>query len=367
MTYGLNDINLVPARISDIEHRSECNPYNFDNMLPLFTAPMNSIINDCNYEIFLEHKINTIIPRGIDYKKRWELSTKTFVAVGLIEFENFINDYKIVFETTKGIRYVCIDIANGHMKKLIDLCSKAKDLFGGRLLIMAGNIANPETYIDYALAGIDFCRCGIGGGSACTTSANAAIHYGMASLIKKVADYKWEISQAVEDAKKCNIICKYKSLPFIVADGGFDNYDKIIKALALGVDYVMVGKLLAQCEEACGEEIIKITGQLQPETVPIDNKRWIKSLLLKQLPQRHRIYYGMSTKRAQKENKNNTLKTAEGIETTVPIMYTISSWCDNFKSYLRSAMSYTNSVTLEDFKKSKYIIISLSEYKSFYK
>ena len=53
MTYGLNDICLVPARISDIEHREQCNPYNADNMLPLFTAPMSSVINESNY-----HRIN---------------------------------------------------------------------------------------------------------------------------------------------------------------------------------------------------------------------------------------------------------------------------------------------------------------------
>ena len=60
MTYGLNDICLVPARISDIEHREQCNPYNADNMLPLFTAPMSSVINESNYQVFMDNKINTI-------------------------------------------------------------------------------------------------------------------------------------------------------------------------------------------------------------------------------------------------------------------------------------------------------------------
>lgn len=167
MTYGLNDICLVPARISKIEHRAECCPYNFDGMLPLFTAPMNSIINENNYQVFLDNKVNTIIPRGVDYNKRWELSTKTFVAFGLAEFESFIKDFSTIFDQTNDIRYVCVDIANGHMQKLIDLCKKAKSMFEWRLVLMAGNIANPQTYLDYAEAGIDFVRIGIGGGSAC--------------------------------------------------------------------------------------------------------------------------------------------------------------------------------------------------------
>ena len=49
----------------------------------------------------------------------------------------------------------------------------------------------------------------------------------------------------------------YKSVPKIIADGGFNNYDDIIKALALGADYVMCGKIFAQCEEACGEKLQK--------------------------------------------------------------------------------------------------------------
>ena len=89
MTYGLNDICLVPARISDIEHREQCNPYNADNMLPLFTAPMSSVINESNYQIFMDNKINTIIPRSVDLSTRYELMSKTFVALSLSEFETF--------------------------------------------------------------------------------------------------------------------------------------------------------------------------------------------------------------------------------------------------------------------------------------
>lgn len=358
MTYGLNDICLVPARTSRVEHRADCNPYNFDGMLPLFTAPMNSIVNENNYEVFLRNKINTIIPRGVDYGKRWELSTRTFVALGLSEFEKFIIDFENIYDTTSDIHYVCIDIANGHMLKLIDLCSRAKSMFGGRLSLMAGNIANPDTYTDYSLAGIDFVRIGIGGGSVCTTSANGGIHYAMASLIKEVADKKWAIEKCIEETKVVNITgdsgfylgCNsithpYKSVPFIIADGGFDNYDKIIKALALGADYVMVGKLFAQSQEACGE-LLPITDS---------NLKF------------RRKYYGMSTKKAQMETGNQELKTAEGIETVVPVLYKLQDWCENFVDYLRSMMSYSDSFDLLEFKKTKYRIVSPLEYLSFYK
>ena len=371
MTYSLNDIGLIPARISQIEHRSDCNVYNFDNMLPLFTAPMNSVINEYNYEVFLANCINTIIPRGIDYDKRFELSNKTFVAFGLAEFEQFIKDFSLIFNTTEDVRYVCIDIANGHMRKLIDLCAQAKDQFGGRLLLMTGNIANPDTYTDYALAGIDFIRVGIGGGSVCTTSANGGVHYGMASLIKRTYEIKQFVQQSIKEAEQLRISCPYKSVPFIIADGGFDNYDKIIKALALGADYVMIGKIFAQCDEACGEvktlQAVCVDGITDKYPEIPKNAKWEFDEEELVYRTKYRSYYGMSTKRAQVENNNSKLKTAEGIEITVPILYNLSKWCENFIDYLRSMMSYTNSLTLEEFKNTNYVIISPAEYLTYYK
>lgn len=57
----------------------------------------------------------------------------------------------------------------------------------------------------------------------------------------------------------------------------------------------------------------------------------------------------MSTKKAQKEMGNKTLKTGEGLITYRPVEYTMEGWVDNFISYLRSAMSYTNCLELVDF------------------
>ena len=74
----------------------------------------------------------------------------------------------------------------------------------------------------------------------CITTSNVSIHYPQASLINEC----YKIKQ------------KYSSdrdfLPKIVADGGIRNYDHVIKALALGADYVMIGSLFAQCIESAG-------------------------------------------------------------------------------------------------------------------
>ncbi len=350
MLYGLNDITIVPAAISDIESRSECSPYvgmSSDTELPLFAAPMSCIVDDKNFGFFNDKCVNTIIPRNIPLNIRVSLVDSTFCAFSLDEFEG-IFCLKIPFD---NISYVCIDVANGHMKKLLDLCKKAKEIHGDKLVLMAGNIANPDTYLEYAKVGIDYVRIGIGSGNVCTTSANSGVHYPMASLIERCIKYKkYALKHNISSKDPGNI----KSAPKIIADGGFKNFDQIIKALALGADYVMLGEIFAKCEESCGK---KHTQQNN-----IDGYLYHKPQI--------RDYYGMSTKRAQMElgvTDTEKLKTAEGIEKQVTIDYTLEQWVDNFKHYLRSAMSYTNSKTLEEFAKCKIEIMSQQSFNSYYK
>lgn len=335
MLLSFNDICLIPATVSDIEHRSECNPYLDNGMLPLFTAPMTSVIDENNWQIFRENKINTIIPRSVSFQTRRSLYMDTFVAVSLSEFEHLIE-----YDKPIATIYICVDIANGHMKKLLNLCKQAKKRFGDMIQIMAGNIANPETYFEYAKAGIDYVRCGIGTSPICTTSANSGVHYPMVSLLEEIDKRKNLVELWISRGEfDYGIIA-----PKIVADGGFSNFDQIIKALAIGADYVMLGKIFAMSKEACGEVTEKFTANGQ-----------------------FRKYYGMSTKKAQAEFGNTELKTAEGIETLVPIKYTLAGWCDNFISYLRSAMSYTNSRNLNEFKNTQYEQISANSFNAYYK
>ena len=367
MLLTFNDICLVPSVISNIEHRSECSPYLEDGMLPLFTAPMSSVINQDNWEIFKGNKINTIIPRSVDWETRLDLSDKTFIAISLSEFERLIDFYHPI-QTI----HICVDIANGHMQKLLDLCKQAKERFGDKIQLMAGNIANPDSYYEYAKVGIDYVRCGIGTSPVCLTSANNGIHYPMVSLLQDITNRKQNVEAWLNHPES-----NFKSVPKIVADGGFSNFDQIIKALAIGTDYVMLGKIFAMSEEACGEIIYKeqfIPTKLDLSTLPEDDRKLYEesgldeAYITKTIKTPFRKYYGMSTKKAQAEFGNETLKTAEGIETFVPIEYTLAGWCDNFISYLRSAMSYCNSRTLTEFKKNAHIEqISANSFQAYYK
>lgn len=378
--YSLQDISIMPAYITEINHRAECNPYNNDNKLPIFVAPMSSVIDLNNAKIFAFNKLNVVIPRTINLEDRLNVCEEYFIAVGLDEFENKILTLNL--EDRKPIK-ICVDVANGHMKKLIDLCAYAKNRFGNKIIIMAGNIANPLVYYDYAYAGIDYIRLSIGSGSACTTAANAAIYTPMASLIDECVSIKKNVERDIRN---------YKSIPKIIADGGFNNYDDIIKALALGADYVMCGKIFAQCEEACGEKLQKFLysdGTYKylnyydaiKAKAYIDKANYFSNVLSAKIDinktsepypitafnETYRNYYGMSTKKAQKEMGKENLHTSEGIEKMVTVEYSLLGWIDNFIDYLRSAMSYCNVTTLDAFKTAKIIKITNSARNSYFK
>ena len=173
--YSYNDLTLVPNIISKINTRSQCDPF-IDSKLPIFTAPMASVVNDKNYKEFIKNGIMPIIPRNINIEIRKEMMEYSWIALSLNEFkELFINKCDEIKQNKTY--HICIDIANGHMESLYEICAVAKDYAISHnyiLVIMIGNIANPETYkwickfndnSDHKI--IDYIRIGIGGGSGC--------------------------------------------------------------------------------------------------------------------------------------------------------------------------------------------------------
>ena len=164
LKYSYNDISVVPAIISDVCHRGECNPFVHDNMLPLFTAPMDTVVSRTNYKEFYGAGITPILPRTEDLELRKEYAINgDWAAFSLQEFiDIFCNEEKKV-PNGNDIKAL-IDVANGHMACLYEAVRKAKRIHGRLITIMVGNIANPETYRVAAEAGVDYIRCGIGSG-----------------------------------------------------------------------------------------------------------------------------------------------------------------------------------------------------------
>lgn len=347
--YSYNDLTIVPAIVSNVSSRSQVAPFYNNgvyNWLPIFTAPMSTVVNCENINFWKKNKITPIIPRNISIDKRLlYLSKGDWVAFSMKEVkEIFLNsDYG---EFNDFCPRICIDVANGHMQELISLCTAIKRKRNNNILIMTGNIANPETIFAYELAGIDYVRVSVGSGAGCLTSPQTSVHYPIASLIDQCYRYK----------KTANMNIK------IIADGGIRNYGDVIKALALGADYVMIGSVFASLFESAGsfwgydDEIFLLPNEdkdsfvrysIWDETISEDMKQsFIRSNRTKT-----KVFYGMSTKRAQRLIKpdGENLKTSEGVEKFVDCTHTMKQWSENMEAYLRSAMSYCNAFKLDDF------------------
>ena len=127
-----------------------------------------------------------------------------------------------------------LDSAHGHSKNILDCVKKVREAFPD-IPIIAGNIATAEAAVDLIKAGASALKVGIGPGSICTTRVVAGIGVPQITAVYDVACA----------AAKYNIP--------VIADGGIKYSGDIVKALAAGANVVMLGSLLAGCEEAPGE------------------------------------------------------------------------------------------------------------------
>ena len=329
--YSLDDICIIPARISRIESREECDVYYknfgyFNNglssesksyikcpTLPIFTAPMPSVVDENTIYTYIKSNITPIVPRTVPFNDRIKLCTlyKVFVAFSLNEMSYFTDNNNIdkLVENSKTCSYkICIDIANGNMIHLITTIEHLKNIYGSNMIIMSGNVANVYTYSELNLVGCDYVRVSIGTGSACTTATNTGIYAPPATLIN-------ECSKLKRKAK-------------IVADGGINSYRNIIKALALGADYVMLGGMLSTLNDSAGEVVIDENGV------------------------KYKKHFGMASIEGQKAlgKDEKSLRAPEGLVLHNKIKdMSINDFSKNVKSYLQTAMSYCGKRRIFDF------------------
>lgn len=369
---------IKQAAQSEINSRNECNIYNENNYLPIITAPMSSVVNENNYHIFVDNKIQVCLPRSIE---TWFWEDNVFISMSLSDFENEF------LERTKsfiGKRYVCIDTANGNMKQLHKAIILAKELHGDNLIVMSGNVASVEAFLKLATTGIDYIRVGIGGGLGCNTASNIGV--GQEDLEKLIFDcfyYRNRLSageqtiiwtakyQQYFSELEATVVSKVK----IVADGistyikqcetkyGFNNngYAAINKLLWSGADLVMIGSLFAQCLESAGKKFYKQVNYYNSD-VKLGELSKEESILLRFKENNLYVKYSGMSSTLEQSTYNNTIKPSEGSINYLPIRWTLAEWISGnnkqdeypylmgYENALKSAMSYCNAITLDKFK-----------------
>ncbi|MEQ6900484.1 IMP dehydrogenase [Nocardioides sp. YIM 152588] len=138
-----------------------------------------------------------------------------------------------------GVDVLVADTAHGNVRMLIDMVRRLKtDPATRHVQVVGGNVATKDGAQAFVDAGADAVKVGVGPGSICTTRVVTGVGVPQVTAV-------YEASLA----------CKPAGVP-VIADGGMKHSGEIAKALVAGADAVMVGSLLAGCEEAPGELVL---------------------------------------------------------------------------------------------------------------
>jgi len=221
-----------------------------------------------------------------------------------------------------GCDLLVLDSAHGHSKNILNAVSKVKEKLPGAQLV-AGNIATAEGARALIDAGADCIKVGIGPGSICTTRVVAGI--GVPQIT------------AVYDAA---CVAHKFGVP-VISDGGIKYSGDIVKALAAGADVVMLGSLLAGCDESPGEDEI-FQGR------------------------KFKVYRGMGSIASMTKGsgdryfqENNGKLVPEGVEGRVPYKGPVSDTIFQLIGGLRAGMGYCGAATIGDLQaNSKFIRIT---------
>jgi len=334
--YSFDEICLIPKAQSKINSKKDTNPF-IDGKLPIFVAPMTCIIDKKNWGTFLNSRVIPIYP--VWYNETPDFS-HGWVAVTLKTFKEYFVEQSKNLDPDDEYN-VLIDCAQGQMESLYEMTSEAKKTFKN-LKVMIGNIANPGSYVECCKHGVDFVRIGIGGGSGCTTAVETGFHTSIPWMLYKINFYR-----NLPYVKEKIYSGEYTETK-VIADGGINTVAKFIKSLALGADYVMMGKMFSQCVEACGE----IKTEFDKDSNSIDKRH----------------YYGQSSIYGQMDRFGKIKSLPEGTDLWVPITSDLSITERTLEERLRSAMSYAGAFTLNDFiGKVDYEIQTISEFNSYNK
>jgi len=316
LTY--DDISLIPTEVSRIKSRKEVETsskiLDLNLTLPVISSPMESVTG-------IEMAIELQSLGCIGIVNRFDSSLNEIMnnSNGRRKINAISIALTTPLDTLKKLaekrKVICIDTANAANKQVLKKTEQIKSKI--EIKVIVGNIAHGASLKELVDAGADGVRVGIGSGSVCSTSIQTGIGIGQVSSIL-------DVYFARE---------KLKSEIAIIADGGIKGAGDVAKAIALGADAVMLGRLLAGTRETPGE-VIRYNDQL-----------WKK-------------YRGSASFGVKMKNEF-----IEGEETMVSYKGAVANVVNAISDGLRSSMSYMNCKSIEELRKTEtFAVLSNSSY-----
>jgi IMP dehydrogenase len=319
--FTFDDVLLVPA-YNHYESRQHVDTSVTDRSgkltleLPLMTANMDTVTESAMAN-FIAAKggigvLHRMMPVDRNVEEFRRCTARVFVSVGTSEEE--LGRAEALRDA--GASFFVVDVAHGHARYVGKTLKRLREMLP-EACIMAGNVATYAGADYLASVGADVIKVGIGPGSVCTTRLKTG--HGVPQLT------------AIQDCARCD--------RSIVADGGIRYAGDVVKALAFGADFVMVGGLLAGTRPTPGERL------------PDGKGGFVKT------------YRGMASREVADEHLGGIAewKTAEGVAVTVPCRDDEDAIIADLVGGLRSGLTYAGSQTIKELqRKLNYTIITPS-------
>ena len=207
-------------------------------------------------------------------------------------------------------KWICIDIANGYINKLVEFCKKVRSTFPEHRII-AGNVVTREMVEELILEGkVDGVKVGIGPGAACTTRIKTGVGMPQLSAIIECSDAAHGVGG------------------LIIGDGGITCPGDMSKAFGGGADFVMVGSAFEGHDENPGD-------------------------VIEENSQKYKLFHGMSSKKAMETHygKMAEYRSSEGRELKIKYKGPIVNTVTDYLGGLRSTCTYINAPTIKQMAK----------------
>jgi IMP dehydrogenase len=314
----------------------------------LITAPVG-VGSDAAIALFAQHKIEKLPLVDADGKLRGLITVKDFdksekypnatkddegrlrVAAAI----GFFGDAwdRAVALNEAGVDVIVVDTANGDSAGVLDMITRMKsDAAFAHIDVIGGNVATRSGAQALIDAGADAIKVGVGPGSICTTRVVAGVGVPQVTAV-------YEASLAAREV----------GIP-VIADGGLQYSGDIAKALVAGADTVMLGSLLAGCDESPGD-LVFVNGK------QFKNYRGMGSLGALQTRGKKTSY--SRDRYFQADVPSDEQLIAEGVEGQVPYRGPLSAVAYQLLGGLRQSMFYTGARTIPELKqKGKFVRIT---------
>ena len=295
-THSFDDVLLVP-QYSDIKSRAEIDLSrelgSKSLQIPIISSPMDTVTGLKMAATLGEMGALAVTHRYCDMVEQANITPfSAAAAVGVTD--DYMSRIEFI-NADAGVTTFCLDVAHGHHALVERALKSIRDKWGNGLDIIAGNVATPKGYLALSNWGANAVRVGIGGGSICSTRIQTG--HGVPTF-------------------ESVLTCSYEDGATIIADGGIKTAGDIVKALAAGADFVMLGSMLAGTDESPGQIFQANDGK------------------------KYKVYRGMASVEAQTDWRGEA-RSLEGISTTIPCKGSVVKVVGDLIQNVRSGLSYS--------------------------